>query len=63
MADGSMDGRGDRYPPYVTTEEHRRRWDLSVAAACQALQLPEHTGEVWQATRALYWSDIPTDPG
>ncbi len=51
---------GGRYPPYVQRARDRRRWELCVRAAMVALDEPEHSEAVWAATRALYWSDIPT---
>ena len=51
------------YPPYVVTDEQKRRWN---AAKAMARQLAEEIGgdetTVWLATRSLYKSDIPTGP-
>lgn len=49
------------YPPYVQSEDERRRWDLSAAIARQ------HFGEagpdhVWTATRSIYRDQsVPTE--
>jgi hypothetical protein len=50
------------YPPYVASEEERRRWDLCAALAEQLFADPEDGSarDVWLATRSLYRSDIPT---
>ena len=52
-----------RYPPYVRTAEERRRWDLAAAVAEEVFGNPDGggPGSVWQATRAIYSSPIPTD--
>lgn len=48
------------YPPYVTTEQERQRWDYAKGIAEQTFG---DMGKemVWGATRAIYDSDIPTD--
>ena len=51
-----------QYPPYVADEVSRRRWDLWIEVAMHSFNEAEHSETVWQATRALYFSDIPTDP-
>jgi hypothetical protein len=58
--DRSRSGRP--YPPYVTTEADRRRWDLSEQAARRvAANIGGDEATIWLATRSLYRSDIPTD--
>lgn len=47
-------------PPFVYTDEQRRRWDLAVDAAANLLGLPPTAGVVVLAARALFVSDIPT---
>jgi hypothetical protein len=47
------------YPSYVVTEEDRRRWDLARAIAIQIFG--DSAADVWQATRALYQADMPTE--
>lgn len=51
--------RAEIYPPYVSGEEQRRRWDL---AAAIARRLFGEAGEaqVWMATRSIYRSEIET---
>jgi hypothetical protein len=52
------------YPPYVETDEQRRRWDLCADAAeglFADLDESQRVEQVWSATRAFYTSDIPTD--
>jgi hypothetical protein len=49
------------YPPYVHDAAARRRWNLCVTVAAKSLDEPQHTANVWQATRILYWSDLPAD--
>ncbi len=54
---------GERqYPPYIRDDGERRRWDLCIVVAMQSFDEDQETAAVWQATRALYFSDIPTDP-
>lgn len=66
MADeDDFEYQGDPYPPFVVTPEQRRRWDFCVQGAeglFADLPEAERTVQVWSATRALYNSDIPTDP-
>lgn len=50
-----------RYPPYVISDEDKRRWELSVGVAAQALGEPKDSEAVWSAARVMYHSDIPTD--
>lgn len=53
---------GDRqYPPYIRDDGERRRWDLCIVVAMQSFDEDEESAAVWQATRSLYLSDIPTD--
>jgi hypothetical protein len=52
-----------RYPPYVTTEAQRERFDLSKAIAQRQVELYDDDPNplyVWLTTRWLYHSDIPT---
>lgn len=46
------------YPPYVTTEAERERWDLAVGIAVELFGGvgPDH---VWMATRSIYRGSIP----
>lgn len=59
MADG--DELRQDYPPFVTTEQARERWDLAAGIAREVFG---DMGEsmVWSATRILYNGDIPTHP-
>lgn len=50
-----------QYPPYVRTQEDIRRWESCQQVAIQSSGEPEHSAAVWQMTRTLYHSDIPTD--
>lgn len=53
------------YPPFVTNQEQRRRWDLCAKMAENMyadLEESLRRTHVWSTTRALYSSDIPTDP-
>jgi hypothetical protein len=50
------------YPPYVNTDEERRRWDTcaEVAEAVFGDLPPASLAEqVWSATRSLYFSALP----
>lgn len=47
----------EHYPPYVATEEERRRWNLALGVA---RLLFDTAPDVWQATRAIYRSPIET---
>lgn len=49
-----------RYPPYVVSEEERRRWELSQGIAVELFG-DAGGAHVWQATRAIYYGDIPTE--
>lgn len=51
--------RADSYPPYVRSEEQRRRWALSEAIA---RELFAGAGEaaVWMAARSIYMSPLKT---
>jgi hypothetical protein len=46
-----------QYPPYVRTDEQRRRWEL---AAGIARLLFDVEADVWVATRTIYRSPLPT---
>lgn len=49
------------YPQYVTTDEQKRRWRLSIAAAEKfASDVGGDDKTVWMATRSFYNSDMPT---
>lgn len=48
------------YPPYVKTDEERRRFDLARERAAELFDAPPDSEQVWMAARALYRSDIPT---
>jgi len=41
-------------PPYITTGEEIRRWDLCVAVAPKVLGEDATAAELWQATRLLF---------
>ena len=49
------------YPPYVITEAERKRWDLAEGIA-RLIFDDAGEAQVWQATRSVYRSDIPTEP-
>lgn len=46
------------YPTYVVTDEERARWDAARGVA--ELIFGDLPDQVWQATRAIYGSDVPT---
>jgi hypothetical protein len=48
------------YPPYVTTADQQRRWDLSEAIA-RELFAEDGEASVWTATRSIYRLPIKTD--
>ena len=48
------------YPPYVTTQAERKRWDVSEALA-RELFGDVSEAQVWQATRSLYHGPIKTE--
>jgi hypothetical protein len=50
-----------QYPPYIADDASRRRWDLCIVMVMRTFEEPEHSPTVWQATRALYFSDLPPD--
>lgn len=51
------------YPSYVVTDEQKHRWDMAGKAAREAAgEIEGDETTIWLATRALYNSDIPTDP-
>ena len=52
--------RAEHYPPYVQTEDERRRWDASLAIARQ-LFADDGEEAVWFSARSIYKGDIPTD--
>jgi hypothetical protein len=63
-------GSFDLYPPYVTSEEERRRWRLSTGAAlaCYGYQPGEDLDGrdralIWTAQRSIYRSEFPTGDG
>jgi hypothetical protein len=51
--------KAESYPPYITTDAERARWDVSAAIADQLFGDlgPEHA---WMATRAIYRDGAPT---
>jgi hypothetical protein len=49
-----------QYPPYVVGPEERRRWWLAEWIAAE-LYGDLDPALVWQATRAIYRSEMPTD--
>ena len=52
------------YPKYVTTDEQKRRWRMSIAAAEKfARDVDGDDTTVWMATRSFYNSDMPTGDG
>lgn len=60
MAD---DEQAEKYPPYVVTDDERRRWDVCLELAESVFgDLPEaeRATQVWAATRAYYTSPVPT---
>lgn len=62
MADDDRES-AEGFPPFVFTEEQKRRWVLSAAAARRvAEQIGGDELTVFLATRSLHNSDIPTDP-
>jgi hypothetical protein len=48
-----------RYPPFITTQDERRRWRLCAGIAESIF---DDGSNIWAATRSLYRSDLPTDP-
>lgn len=48
-----------RYPPYVVTEDQRKRWDLAEGIARQIFG-DAGEAQVWQATRSIYHGPFPT---
>jgi hypothetical protein len=62
--------RVNLYPPYVLSEEDRRRWRLATRAAFVSygyqpgddLDRLERT-VIWMTQRSIYWSDIPSGDG
>jgi len=61
---GSVDSRDHRvsefvYPPYVQTDDQRRRWELSAGIA-EKLFGEDGVAQVWSATRAIYAGPLPT---
>jgi hypothetical protein len=49
-----------QYPPFVTTAEQRRRFDLCLDRASEFFEVPREGGEARQHATALYHSDIPS---
>jgi hypothetical protein len=64
MSDGDRidSAAADRsiYPPYIQTDEERRRWNLAEAIA-RELFGDLDAASVWMATRAIFRCEIPTD--
>lgn len=50
--------RQEHYPPFVQSDEEKRRWDAAVAAA--EAMWPGEAEQAWSAARVLYRSDFPT---
>ena len=48
------------YPPFVVTDDEKRRWDLAAGIAEEIFEAPDDPAAAWMATRALYRSSIPT---
>jgi hypothetical protein len=48
------------YPPFVTTEDDRKRWRLAEQVAREVFGTETPAEVIWLATRALYRSTIPT---
>ena len=46
-------------PSFVVSDEDRQRWKLAEAVATRVFGEEDAAG-VWQATRILFHSDIPT---
>lgn len=52
-----------QYPPYVVTDENRRRWDACIELAdamFQGLDPGQQREQAWSAARVFYFSDAPT---
>jgi hypothetical protein len=47
------------YPPWVLSDEERRRWDLAAAIAAH-LHAEDGAAQIWYATRAIYQGSIET---
>ena len=58
--EGSHPPHAQTYPPYVTTKEERRRWDLSEAIARQLFG-DVSEASAWVAARSIYKGPIRTD--
>lgn len=54
--------RSEFYPPYVTTESDKERWDICAELARVGFEGLDDAdeGAVWLATRRFYHSDAPT---
>lgn len=64
---GDVDPSGTPRPPYVATDEERRRWDLCVRLTEATWRRFEPSSPVdgtflIRTVRALYRSDVPTGP-
>lgn len=52
---------GEEYPPFVRSENERKRWDMCAAIARQTWEGDDDApAQIWQMTRSLYQSEIPT---
>lgn len=51
---------GAQYPPYVVTDEQKRRWAMAAEMA-QGMFGDVDGANVWSATRAIYNGPWPTD--
>ena len=46
-------------PPFVISDEDRRRWELAEAVAVRIFGGEDAAG-IWQCARVLFNSDVPT---
>lgn len=66
MADdegSKYDSAGTPFPPYVVTDENKRRWDVCLELAeamFEDLDPGERAAQVWSAARVYYHSDMAT---
>jgi hypothetical protein len=49
---------GPVFPPFVVTEDDRRRWQLAEGVAARVFD--GEPAAAWQMARTLYRSDMPT---
>lgn len=50
----------ETYPPYVVSPDDKLRWDMAAAIAEALFGGVGSGADVWQATRSIYHSDLPT---